>query len=191
MTKIITLYGGPGVGKSTTSAHIFAELKQRQSSVELVREYVKKWAWQGRKISGYDEFYFVGKQIHEESTLFGKVDYIVTDKPLIMDIYYSQRYASKTIAKGIRAAVTSFYAAAAEDGHQHLHVFLTRSKPYDARGRYEDEATARQMDGEIRDMLIELSYVYTVMPTTPDAVRDYCDTLLGAAHTTTNSTSSI
>ncbi len=178
MTKIITLYGGPGSGKSTTSAHIFAELKQRQASVELVREYVKKWAWQGRKISGYDEFYFVGKQIHEESTLFGKVDYIVTDKPLLMDIYYSQRYASPTIAKGIRAAVTSFYAAAAEDGHQHLHVFLTRSKPYDARGRYEDEATARQMDGEIRDMLIELGYAYTVMPTTPDAVREYCDNLL-------------
>lgn len=191
MTKIITLYGGPGVGKSTTSAHIFAELKQRQTSVELVREYVKKWAWQGRKISGYDEFYFVGKQIHEESTLFGKVDYIVTDKPLVMDIYYSQRYASPTIAAGIRAAVTSFYAAAAEDGHQHLHVFLTRSKAYDPRGRYEDEATARQMDGEIRDMLIALGYAYTVMPTTPEAVREYCDALIHAASTPSTSTSSI
>lgn len=178
MTKIITLYGGPSTGKSTTAAAIFAELKQRHVSTELVREYTKKWAWQDRKISGYDEFLFVGKQIHEESTLFNRVDYIVTDKPLAMDIYYAARYASPTIAKGIRAAVTSFYAAAAEDGHQHLHVFLTRSKPYDARGRYEDEATARQMDGEIRDMLIELGYAYTVMPTTPDAVREYCDNLL-------------
>ncbi len=191
MTKIITLYGGPSTGKSTTAAAIFAELKQRQVSTELVREYTKKWAWQGRKISGYDEFLFVGKQIHEESTLFNRVDYIVTDKPLAMDIYYSQRYASPTIAAGIRAAVTSFYAAAAEDGHQHLHVFLTRSKAYDPRGRYEDEATARQMDGEIRDMLIELGYAYTVMPTTPEAVREYCDALIHTASMPSTSTSSI
>ena len=71
-----------GHRKSTSAAQLFAELKQRHVSTELAREYVKKWAWEGRKISGFDEYYFVGHQIREESLLFGKVDYIVTDKPL-------------------------------------------------------------------------------------------------------------
>ena len=177
MTQIITLYGGPGTGKSTTSAHMFAEMKQRGLSVELVREYVKKWAWQGRKISGYDEYLFVGKQIHEEATLFGKVDYIVTDKPLIMDIYYAERYANPSIARGIRTAVLSYYEAAAKDGHTHKHVFLRRSKPYDARGRYQDETTARSMDDEIRELLISIGFDFTEMSTTPNSIKEFCAAL--------------
>ena len=55
MTQIISLHSGPGTGKSTSAAQLFAELKQRHCSVELVREYVKKWAWEGRKISGFDD----------------------------------------------------------------------------------------------------------------------------------------
>ena len=62
---------------------------------------------------------------------------------LLMDIYYSERYAGPTIARGIRAAVTSYYDACTEAGHKHLHVFLKRSKHYDPRGRFEDEHISR------------------------------------------------
>lgn len=178
MTQIISLHSGPGTGKSTSAAQLFAELKQRHCSVELVREYVKKWAWEGRKISGFDEYYFVGHQIREESLLFGKVDYIVTDKPLLMDIYYAEKYAGPTIARGIRAAVTSYYEACAEAGHQHLHVFLKRSKPYDKRGRFEDEVTARSMDLDIKVLLQQLGYSFEEIGTSSEMVRQYAERLL-------------
>lgn len=184
MTQIISLHSGPGTGKSTSAAQLFAELKQRHCSVELVREYVKKWAWEGRKISGFDEYYFVGHQIREESLLFGKVDYIVTDKPLLMDIYYAEKYAGPTIARGIRAAVTSYYDACAEAGHQHLHVFLKRSKPYDKRGRFEDEATARSMDLDIKTLLQQLGYSFEEIGTSAEMVRQYADRLLAETHAT-------
>ena len=45
---VINLYGGPGTGKSTTAAHVFALLKQRDVNAELVREYAKDIVWEGR-----------------------------------------------------------------------------------------------------------------------------------------------
>ena len=37
----INFLGGPSSGKSTTAAWLFAQLKDRQASIELVTEYVK------------------------------------------------------------------------------------------------------------------------------------------------------
>lgn len=47
-TRVITLWGGPGSGKSTMAAEIYARLKRQLCNVEMVREYVKGWAWEGR-----------------------------------------------------------------------------------------------------------------------------------------------
>jgi len=40
-TKVINLFAGPGAGKSTTAAGLFAEMKRANVDVELVTEYVK------------------------------------------------------------------------------------------------------------------------------------------------------
>lgn len=179
MTTILTLYSGPGSGKSTSSSLVYGWLKSHQFSAELAREYAKKWAWQGRKISGLDELYLTGKQIHEESQYLGKVDYVVSDKPVLMDVYYARKYASATIARGVEGMVRAFYEEVASLGHRHVHVFLSRTKPYDPRGRYEDEATARSMDGEIRQMLGEFGLPYEVVGTDLPDVWGYCERLVG------------
>jgi len=49
-TVLINFYAGPGAGKSTTSAKIFAALKDRGECAELIQEYVKTWAWEGKKL---------------------------------------------------------------------------------------------------------------------------------------------
>ena len=43
--KVINLFGGPGCGKSTTAADLFARMKLRGLSVELVTEYAKDVVW--------------------------------------------------------------------------------------------------------------------------------------------------
>src|SRR5256885_11799690 len=93
ITTIFDLYGGPGTGKSTSAALMYAMLKQKGVNSELVREYVKDWAWDDRKINTYDQLYLMGKQIRRESMLYGKVDAIVSDSPVMMGIYYSGRYS--------------------------------------------------------------------------------------------------
>lgn len=155
-TKIINLYGGPGTGKSTAAAYLYHQLKCKHLNAELVREYVKEWAWDQRKISMYDQIYFLGKQTRKESMLYGKVDWIVTDAPIMMTLYYAQKYCSLAVAEGVRAAVLALYRQAAEDGFEHIHVLLNRNSPYQPEGRYQTEAEALEMDDEIRKVLSTL-----------------------------------
>lgn len=155
-TTIINLYGGPGTGKSTSAAYLYYLLKKQGANVELVREYVKDWAWEKRTINTYDQIYFLGKQVRRESMLYGKVDYIVTDSPVMMNLYYAQKYCTLSLAEGIRSATLSFYRQAAEDGHKHIHVFLKRTKPYVGEGRYQSELEAKEMDNEIKRLLEDL-----------------------------------
>lgn len=157
-TTIINLYGGPGTGKSTSAAYLYYLLKKNGTNVELVREYVKDWAWEGRKISTYDQIYFLGKQVRRESMLYGKVDWIVTDSPVMMNLYYAQRYCSLSLAEGVRSATLSFYRQAAEDGNKHLHIMLHRNKPYLSEGRYQTEEEAREIDTGVKRLLDDLKF---------------------------------
>lgn len=152
-TTIINLYGGPGCGKSTSAAYLYYLLKAAGENTELVREYVKDWAYDRRAFSAYDEIYFLGKQVRHESMLFGKVDWIVTDAPVYMTAYYASLYCSPKLAHGVAEAAQAFYEQAREDGHQHLHIVLQRTKPYHADGRYQSEEQALEVDRGVEAML--------------------------------------
>jgi hypothetical protein len=152
-TTIVNLYGGPGAGKSTSAAYFYYLLKSSGENVELVREYVKDWAWEARAISTFDQIYFLGKQVRRESLLYNKVKWIVTDSPVMMNLYYAQRYCSPILSEGIRAATLAFYQQAALDGHNHIHVLLKRVKPYLSEGRYQTEEEAKEIDVGVKHVL--------------------------------------
>lgn len=163
-TIIINLYGGPGSGKSTSAAYLYYLLKSEGKSVELVREYVKDWAYEKRVISNYDQIYFLGKQVRRESMLYDKVDWIITDSPVMMNLYYAQKYCPAKLSEGIRSATLSMYGQAIEDGHNHVHVFLKRIKPYLAEGRYQKEEEAKEIDVELHQLLQNLKVSFTEIP---------------------------
>lgn len=178
-TTIINLYGGPGTGKSTSAAYLYYLLKLAGKNVELVREYVKDWAWDERRISTYDQIYFLGKQTRRESMLYGKVDYIVTDSPVMMGVFYGHKYCPPILAKGIASATQAFYDQAAADGHRHCHIFLDRIKKYVAVGRYQSEEEARTMDKELKDMLQRFNIHTLVSDTSERQLRDSLEHLTG------------
>src|SRR3546814_15130333 len=45
---ILNFFAGPGAGKSTTTAQVFADLKKKNLNVELVTEYAKDLVWEDR-----------------------------------------------------------------------------------------------------------------------------------------------
>lgn len=142
-TTIINLMGGPGCGKSTMAAGVFHELKNMGLSVELVREYVKDWAWRGRQINKYDEVYLFSKQLQAESTLYGKVEFIVTDSPLFMSAAYEKLH---TTNKVMLRLFHHYRAAQRKDGIRHIDLLVDRQKEYVSAGRFHSEEQAKAVD---------------------------------------------
>lgn len=149
--KIICLYGGPGTGKSTTAAALFVELKHKEQNVELVREYIKDWVWEKRKVLPQDQFYIAAKQARKEKILFEDNDYIITDSPLHLGAYFEQKYEEPPYMGPILIQKHSTYAK--EHGFEYLHVFLKRVKKYNPKGRFETEDQAKQVDIEMKTFL--------------------------------------
>lgn len=151
MTTVINLYAGPGCGKSTLAAELFATLKKRNINCELVREYVKDWAWEKRSINDFDQYYFFGKQVRKESMLFEKVDYIITDSPVLLCGFYANKFCPEEISGVFPDLIQSYYNACTSKGVKHHHFLLERTKAYNPQGRYQTEEEARQYDIEIKE----------------------------------------
>ena len=96
-TYVVNFFGGPGSGKSTTAAGLFHDMKVAGESVELVREYCKNWAWTNRPIGKWDGLYFMAKQLHSENALYGKVDTIITDAPIMLQAVYEALIGASVI----------------------------------------------------------------------------------------------
>ena len=92
-TKVINLFGGSGIGKSTLAAALFTEMKTKLYDVELVTEFVKTMAWDGIKPTLYDQVYILGNQSKCETRLYNKVEYVITDSPLFLGPIYEEYYS--------------------------------------------------------------------------------------------------
>lgn len=169
LTKVVNLFGGPGTGKSTLSGEVFVKLKKQGKSTELVREYVKDWAWEGRKITKYDQIYILGKQIKKEALLYNKVDYVITDSPYLLSPFYEEYYMNKEI---VLPSALEFMNYAKENGIEYHNFFLGRNKPYDPKGRYENEEEARMIDKAMEGFLQKHNINYKTVVVNDDEKAD-------------------
>lgn len=178
ITHVANMLGGSGLGKSTLAALVFGELKSRGETTELVREFVKEWAWSGKKVGPFGQSVIYGQQLERESSLYGKVDYIVTDSPLLLCPVYQLHYNNH---ESIKSCVLTDLKMAKELGVVHMNFLLKRLKPFDPRGRYEDEATAKLIDRKVESFLIchGIDYITVDCPE-QDRVKFIADALIAA-----------
>lgn len=127
--------------------------------VDLVQEYIKVWAWEGRKPTGFDQFYVCAKQMRkEEIPLRSGVDVIVTDSPLLLQCFYAKKYGVKGWEKLID--IVNIF----EEQYPSLHIFLERGeRPYISQGRYQNHEEAKEMDEYIKSMLKDNVKEYSSM----------------------------
>lgn len=155
MTTIINLYGGPGIGKSTLAAKVFAAMKDAGCSVELVSEYIKQWAWEDRIPVDYDQFYIFGHQTKREHRLFDKVDYIVTDSPVMLVAYYTMLFGTPHQSVLFRSMYLTYLDMCHKKGHIHKHYLLKRYYPYQNEGRFQSEEEAYKIDEQLERFMRE------------------------------------
>jgi len=127
----INFYGGPGVGKSTLAAKVYAALNQG-GTAELVREFVKSWAYEGRQPDAFDQVYTFANQLWSEHRLHkAGVKVIVTDSPVLLQCVYAER-----LDCGIAANLIDI-AKRYEQYHQSLNFMVYRNIPYNPAGRFQ------------------------------------------------------
>jgi hypothetical protein len=93
-TLVVNLLGAPGSRKSTVCAHVFAELKWNNINCEIALEYAKDLVWEGNTQGLQNQLSILGEQYRRLQRLRGKVDVIVTDCPLLLNLLYAEKEKS-------------------------------------------------------------------------------------------------
>jgi adenylate kinase family enzyme len=132
-TKVINFIGGPGSGKSTHSANLFAYMKRKEINCELTAEYAKGVTWRGAPSILTNQLYVFAKQYDAQFRLNGKVKYIISDSPLLLSLYYGSDKESKEFKDLVRVKWNEF---------DNINFFVNRTKSYNPSGRNQtiDEA---------------------------------------------------
>lgn len=159
---VVNLFAGPGAGKSTIAANVFAELKWAGVNCELVTEYAKDKVWEGSEKVLDNQIYVFGKQIQRLNRLIDKVDVAITDSPIVLSMYYNRLGKSWTRLDSL--VIEAF------EQFDNMNYFLVRKKAYQQAGRLQTEEEAKQIDKELRYILEGAGYRYREMPGTRDTV---------------------
>ena len=91
-TIVINAFGGPGAGKTTACLDITSMLRKRGFVAEYVPEYAKELVWDKNfeMLDGSEKNQknILKEQQKRMDRLMGKVDFIVTDAPLLLNTIY-------------------------------------------------------------------------------------------------------
>jgi len=151
MSKIINIFGGPGVGKSVLRSDLFSEMKKQRYKVEEIHEYAKSLVYGDDNVKLSDQVHMLGEQHHRQFVLNNKVDYIITDSPFIMGITYIQNddiFPKKQF--------TDFMVELFKN-YDNLNIFINRNDAYkyEEYGRSQTLSEAEIKDIEIKQMLLD------------------------------------
>lgn len=171
----VNFYGGPCVGKSTLAALVYAELNRVGVRAELVQEFIKLWAYEGRRPDVYDQVYTFANQLWAEHRLArAGVKVVVTDSPVLLQCVYTAELDGD-IAERLRQIATDFAAR-----HTSLDFLVQRTVPYDSCGRFQDAATAKEIDRKVTMRLDMLRMPYLVV--TPEERESIIQTVKEAVY---------
>ena len=154
--KVVNFLGGPGVGKSTVAADVFVLMKKGGYSVEFVDEYAKEKTYEREFGKLEDQLYILANQHRKLNRLWGQVEYIVTDSPIILSGYYNLLNLSKDLNTiSYKQEVFLPLVLNIWNSYENYSVLLERddSLEYQAYGRNQTHEQAKRMDDELTDYL--------------------------------------
>lgn len=151
-TVIINLIGGPGCGKSTLSALIYAKLKLHKNKyvVEYVQEYAKQLVWTREFDILNNQYYVTQHQYKLLKQMINYVDLIITDGPVIQGLYYNL-HNKDNISDKVK---TQEFVLKSHNEFNTINIFLLRGTyEYESQGRLQTEEEAREIDVILKHLL--------------------------------------
>lgn len=95
MSVRINVFGGPGVGKTTTAYALAYELSSRGLPVIYVSELPKEWAMFGRRPTPNDQLFINAEQFRREELALRNGYIVVTDSPVLLTAIYGEFYGGE------------------------------------------------------------------------------------------------
>lgn len=166
MCIVINLAAGPGAGKSTSAASIFANLKIKGKRAELVTEFAKDLTYEDRKATLKNQIYVFAKQYKRMELLRSQVDYIITDSPLFLSAMYSPENYFPSFNKLIIEVFNSF---------KNKTYFLSRKKVYQPYGRNQTLSEAQEIDERTLKYMQSNNIDFTTVTGDESGIKQICD----------------
>lgn len=147
--KLINLFGGPGSGKSTTAAGLFYKMKLQHKNVELITEYAKDLVYSEiLPIVGKNSQEFIfAEQNRRQQILEGKVDWAITDSPLLLSFFYG-------VGNG-RVNEEAFLSMVSDTFrmYDNINIFLDRPTQFSEIGRSQNLQQSIEVDEALLKVL--------------------------------------
>lgn len=168
--KVINLFAGPCAGKSVTRASLFSLMKKKGIDCEEVTEYAKDVTWDGHLAKLSDQLYILAKQNRKLERLRGKVDWVISDSPLLLSLHYTPlNYFPHTFQNLVWDLWNSY---------DNYNFFVNRTGPYNPNGRNQTEDEAKTIDGQIKAMLANRYVKFSEVDANDETELEICRLLL-------------
>jgi DNA polymerase III delta prime subunit len=148
---IINIFGGPGIGKSTTAYKLINYMKCNDLNVELAHEFAKDLIYEDKQDTlKRDQLYVFTEQHNRIYKLNNKVDYIITDSPLLLSPLYFNKKENIYSYKIFKELVLNTFKK-----YPNLNIILKRdkNKSFQKQGRIHTKNESYKIDQKIKNFL--------------------------------------
>lgn len=172
VSKLINLFGGPGIGKSGVAAGITYKMKKKHINVNNPYEFPKRLAWDNNIPAISDQLYVFANQHRGIAECYGKVDYIVIDSPILFSTiyhrYYTKGYPAEMYGKVFHDMVIDLHRR-----YSSINILLERGETkHNDDERFQNYKQSVEIDDLCKKVLDETGSKYYSVKVNGDSVKN-------------------
>jgi len=171
----INIIGAPGVGKSTISALLFANMKIRGYIVEYVQEYVKKLVWT-RDFESINNQYYLSKKTFEtlnQIVSSGCIEFCISDGPLLHGLVYNLQNINNT--SNIEKTEKFILECISKFNNINIYLETVPGRQYETAGRIHTEEESKQVGNLLKELLEKNKMIFVSFPADPNMINKIID----------------
>ena len=135
----------------------------------MVTEVAKDFVWSKRYECMKCQPLIFGKQLYRIERLIDKVDFVITDSPILLSAVYGQIMGYQD---SFRRSVIDIF-----NNFENENIYIERVKPYSGIGRRQSEESARGVDEKVLNFLLDNCIKFTKIKGNADGVLQIVDKL--------------